>query len=424
MSASNGESDQQGIIGCCLRGGENTSMHAIELVPIDAFSRFDYREAFRLIDWLLSKDQPVTESSLRKAWKEHNKSPFPEDVARAADEVPSAHNLTYYTGPVIESWRKRKIIDGCRAVYERGQENGLSADDLLGEAENLIYGQEVTGVPTIDGKQAGDLMIDDLDRRFHLQGKLSGLETGYAKFDELTDGLQPGEQTIIGARPSQGKTAISLNILEKACFRDRIASVFVTLEMSVASLMKRLASSWTQIPMSVIRKGSYSQEHFQKLTIFRAMVAKAPVQFINAVGGMGIGQLCAAIRRRVKKDKAKFVIIDYLQKIKASEKKEKHTYEVGEVSTRLKALAVSTNVSLLTLAQLNREPEKDKSRIPRLADLADSGQIERDGDTVALLHRDKTTAGKTHLIVAKQRDGDTGSVELFFNKTFCRFENP
>jgi replicative DNA helicase len=339
------------------------------------------------------------------------------------DEVPSAHNLTYYTGPVIEAWRKRKIIDGCKAVYDRGQADGLTADDLLSEAESLIYGQEVTGVPTLDGKQAGDEMIEDLEYRFHLQGKLSGLETGFKKFDELTDGLQPGEQTIIGARPSQGKTAISLNILEKVCFREKIPTVFVTLEMSTKALMKRLASSWTSIPMSTIRKGSYSQQDFQKLTAFRSMTAKAPIWFVNGVGGMGIGQLCSAVRRRVKKDKAKFVIIDYLQKIKASEKKEKHTYEVGEVSNRLKALAVSTGVSLLTLAQLNREPEKDKTRIPRLADLADSGQIERDGDTVALLHRDKTTVGKSYLIVAKQRDGDTGSVELYFNKTFCRFED-
>jgi replicative DNA helicase len=215
-----------------------------------------------------------------------------------------------------------------------------------------------------------------------------------------------------------------LNILEKACFKDKIPAVFVTLEMSIPALMRRLASSWTEIPMSIIRRGSYTEQDFHKLTNFRAMAAKAPVWFINGVGGMGIGQLCAAVRRRVKKDKAKLVIIDYLQKIKSSEKKEKYTYEVGEVSTRLKALAVSTNASLLTLAQLNREPERDKSRIPRLSDLADSGQIERDADTVGLIHRDKTSAiGKTHLIIAKQRDGETDSVELYFNKTLCRFEN-
>lgn len=424
MSASNGESDQQGIIGCCLLGGENTAMQAVELVPLDAFNRIDYREAFRLIDWLLSKNQPVTETALRRAWLDQNKSPFPEDVARSVEEVPSAHNLVYYTGPVIESWRKRKIIDGCKAVYERGQANGISADDLLGEAESLIYGQEVTGVPTLDGREAGDLMVDDLERRFNLQGKLSGLETGFARFDELTDGLQPGEQTIIGARPSQGKTAFSLNVVEHACFTNNIPTVFVTIEMSVPALMRRLASSVTSIPMSVIRKGSYTPQDFHKLTTFRVKAAKAPLWFVNAVGGIGIGQLCAAVRRRVKKDGAKLVVIDYLQKIKASEKKEKHTYEIGEVSTRLKALAVSTNVSLLTLAQLNREPEKDKSRIPRLADLADSGQIERDGDTVALIHRNKLdNTGKSHLIIAKQRDGATDSLELYFNSTFCRFEN-
>ncbi len=177
--------------------------------------------------------------------------------------------------------------------------------------------------------------------------------------------------------------------------------------------------------MSVIRKGSYTAMDFKKFTDFKLMVSKAPVWFIDAVGGIGIATLCASIRRRVKKEKVKLVMIDYLQKIKPTERHEKRTYEVGEVSTRLKALAVSTNVSLLTLAQLNRESEKEKGRSPRLADLADSGQIERDADTVALIQRDKTDAnGKTNLIIAKQRDGDIGIVTLMFNKLFCRFENP
>lgn len=425
MSASNGHADEIGIIGCCLLGGTNTCIQAVEMVPREAFSQLALRDVFALIEGLTAEDKPISEQVIRKAWNEQNKSPFPEEAARSIDEVASPHALSYYVGPMLESWRKRKVIDGCRAVYERGKANGISADDLLAEVESLIYTEEITGVPTRTGEEAAELMVDDLERRFLLQGKLSGISTGFSKFDELTDGLQPGEQTIIAARPSQGKTAISLNILERACFKDRIPTVFVSLEMSIAALMRRLASSWTNIPMSVIRKGSYDQRDFQKFTEFKKMVGKSPVWFIDAVGGIGIGPLCASIRRRVKKDKAKLVMIDYLQKIKPSEKCEKRTYEIGEVSSKLKALAVSTNVSLLTLAQLNRESEKDKGRTPRLSDLADSGQIERDGDTVALIQRDKTDKnGGTNLIIAKQRDGDIGFVKLTFNAPYCRFENP
>ena len=425
MSESNGHADEIGVIGCCLLGGINTCIEAVEMVPREAFSQLSLRDVFVLIASLTAEDKPITEQSIRKAWSEQHKSPFPQQAAKAVDEVASAAALTYYVGPLIESWRKRKVIDGCRSVYERGKANGITADELLVEAESVIYSEEITGVPTRTGKEAAQLLVDDLERRHQLQGKLSGIATGFSRLDELTDGLQPGEQTIIAARPSQGKTAISLNILEKACFVDRIPTVFASFEMSIPALMRRLASSWTGISMSDIRKGTYTPQNFQKFTTFNAMVSKAPVWFIDAVGGIGIGPLCASIRRRVKKDKVKLVMIDYLQKIKPAERHEKRTYEVGDVSTRLKALAVSTNASLLTLAQLNREPEKDKSRPPRLADLADSGQIERDADTVALIQRDKTsTNGGTNLIIAKQRDGDIGIVRLIFNSLFCRFENP
>src|SRR5204863_8592006 len=123
----------------------------------------------------------------------------------------SAHALAYFVPSVIESWRKRKVIDGCLAVYQRGKANGISADNLLTEVESLIYAEEITGVPTRTGEEAANLLVDDLERRNLLQGKLSGIETGFAELDKLTDGLQPAEQTIIAARPSQGKTSISLN---------------------------------------------------------------------------------------------------------------------------------------------------------------------------------------------------------------------
>jgi replicative DNA helicase len=139
---------------------------------------------------------------------------------------------------------------------------------------------------------------------------------------------------------------------------------------------------------------------------------------VDGIDGMGIRQLCTRVRRHVLKYGIKLVVIDYLQKVRPSERHEKRTYEIGEISSRLKALAVETNVAMLTMAQLNRENTKDKGRPPRLSDLADSGQIERDADLVGLIHRSGSDA---KLLIAKQRDGETGIINLNFEGTYCRF---
>ncbi len=417
--------DEMGVIGCCILGGLETSIEAVETVPVDAFSQMPVREIFGIIERLTTEGESITEINLRRRWQESNGTDFPEDVLKSADMVPSALNLSYYVAPVLEAWKKDRIVRACRIVWERGLNEDVTSDALLSEAESVLYAEEITGVLTRNAKEASEIMVNDLERRHQLQGKLSGIETPFSKLNDLTNGLQFGEQTVIGARPSMGKTAISLNILEHACFRNRVPTLFVTLEMSVAALMCRLASSWTNIPLSVVKRGTYTERDFKKFTDFKLISSKAPFWTIDAVGGIGLSQLCASVRRRVRKDKIKLVIIDYLQKVKPSEKCEKRTYEVAEVSMQLKALAVKTGVCMLTLAQLNRDSEKDKKpRAPRLSDLADSGQIERDADTVALIHRDRSDrTGSTSLIIPKQRDGDTGVVLLSFNSMLCKFED-
>jgi replicative DNA helicase len=153
----------------------------------------------------------------------------------------------------------------------------------------------------------------------------------------------------------------------------------------------------------------------------------SPLKFMDYVRGIDVKRLCAAIRQHVRQHKTEMVLIDYLQKIRPAARHEKRTYEIAGVSEALAALARSTGVALVTLAQLNREPDKDKARPPRLSDLADSSQIERDADSVILIHRPKTkddTKGEqATLIVAKQRDGETGVAKVRFNGTYCRFEN-
>jgi replicative DNA helicase len=191
--------------------------------------------------------------------------------------------------------------------------------------------------------------------------------------------------------------------------------------MSEKAIMRRLVSSVGSIPMQSIKTGQLNQHEMSKLMAATVKCSKAPLFFLDRSSGASISEITAVAKRSIRKNGIKLVVVDYLQKI-AGQKSEKRTYEIADVSGKLKALAAKTKTAVLALAQLNRESEKEKGRPPRLADLADSGQIERDADTVVLINRDRSVAkGESMLIIAKQRDGECGIVNVGYDGEFCRF---
>lgn len=239
----------------------------------------------------------------------------------------------------------------------------------------------------------------------------------------MTDGLQLGEMTLIAARPSIGKTAMATSIAAVACIERKVPTLLVTCEMSEKALMRRLVSTVASVPMQAIKTGQLNQNQMVKMTQAVSKISSSPLHFLDLSSNAKIGTITATVRRAARKHGVKLVILDYLQKVHASGKHEKRTYEVAEVSGALKACAVATQTAMLCLAQLNRESEKEKGRKPRLSDLADSGQIERDADTVCLLDRNRSEPkGQAQLIIGKQRDGECGVIELYYDGQFCRFE--
>jgi replicative DNA helicase len=275
-----------------------------------------------------------------------------------------------------------------------------------------------------DSKTVVREFIADAEARFARKGQLSGITSGLSKFDRMTDGIQRGEMTIVAARPSIGKTAIGMCIVDAACIRGDVPTLVVTAEMYRSALMRRLIAVHARVPMQSLRTGDLSERDFKAMTDGGGRIGKAPLHFFDAVVDPSVDRVVAEIRRAVRKYGIQLVLVDYLQKLQASASHEKRTYEVAEVSGKLRACAVSTGVAMVVLAQLNRESEKEKGRAPRLSDLADSGQIERDADTVALLSRDRNVKhGDAMLLVAKQRDGETGGVPLLFEGEFCRFSD-
>jgi replicative DNA helicase len=267
--------------------------------------------------------------------------------------------------------------------------------------------------------------IDQMQERFNRKGTLSGIATGFHWFDHKTDGLQLREMALFAARPSIGKTAIAIAIAHKAAIQDKVPTLFVSLEMSREAIFRRMVSTIGSIPMQNLKSGDLTDGDMRSMTAASAKIANSPLWFLDGPSSHSISSITAHVRRAVRKHKVRLVIVDYIQKVKAADRSEKRTYEVAEVSGKLKEIAVQTGVAMLALAQLNRESEKEKGRQPKLSDLADSGQLERDSDLVALLNRDRTEpSGEAAIIIAKQRDGECGIVPLWYDGQFCRFTDP
>jgi replicative DNA helicase len=193
--------------------------------------------------------------------------------------------------------------------------------------------------------------------------------------------------------------------------------------MSEDALYRRMIGNFAGVSLRRTRRGQLSQHELQALSNANARVSRSNLRFLDVSrGAKTVSTVVAGVRREVRKHGIKLVIVDYLQKLKPSEKNEKRTYEVGDVSEKLHACASSTKTAVVCLAQLSRESEKDKGRMPKLSDLSDSSQIEKDADLVLLLHRDRAeTRGEGSLIIAKQRDGECGLIQLFYDGQFCRF---
>jgi replicative DNA helicase len=417
---------EAGVLGCimlspieCLDICAET-MRAGEAVFYAPQNGLIYRAMLALQDDL-SEIDPITIYEKLKGWGKAEEIGGMPTITKLLTEAVTPAAITSYIEILNKKFQLRNLLRACTAATEQIFECNGEVDSIVSYVERNILSVEKNGVkPTLDSKMAGDRMIDDLERRMNLNGKLSGLDTGFKLLNYMTQGIQYGEQMIIGARPSQGKTALGLTILTHAGFSG-VPCLFVSLEMSIEAIMRRMCSIKTRVPLKIIREGTYDDGAMSKFAIFRGQLNKAPIFFADGVDGYGIREIASRINRMVLKHGIKLVVIDYLQKIRASEKQEKRTYEVAEVSQRLKALAYDNNVAMITLAQLNRENvkgEKKEARAPRLSDLADSGQIERDADVVGLIHREGNNA---KLIIAKQRDGEVGSVPLYFDATYAQF---
>jgi len=263
---------------------------------------------------------------------------------------------------------------------------------------------------------------------------LTGIGTGFADLDKMTSGLHEGEMIVIAARPSMGKTSLAMNIADTVAVDQRLPVGVFSLEMTAEALVLRMLCSRSRVNLRHITSGFLANQDFPKLTGAAGKLANAPL-FIDDSAGLSILQLRAKARRMAQQYGIKLFVIDYLQLLHSTARRaENRQQEIADISNGIKALAKELKVPVIVLSQLNRELEKDKNRKPRLSDLRESGAIEQDADLVALLYKPsggddddgggpEQDAEPVNLLIAKQRNGPTGDVNLTFLKSYTRFES-
>jgi replicative DNA helicase len=351
-------------------------------------------------------------------------------LAALADGMPRVSNVEHYARIVREKALLRNLIHATHNIQQRALEGEDGADSILDNAESSIFALAE------DRVKAGlipikDIVRDNFERleKIFREGKsITGVSTGYTELDKLLSGLQPSELLILAARPSQGKTALALNLAENISIRAGMPVAFFSLEMSKESLLQRLVASVAQIDAHKFRSGHLSREDWRRMTEALGTISSAPL-WIDDAGSTSVLEI-GAKARRLKRDKGlSLLVIDYLQLITGRGRFNNRQEEVSSISRGLKGLAKELKIPVLVLSQLTRAPEREE-RGPQLSDLRESGAIEQDADVVMFIYRphwSKMEASpeerdQAEIQVAKQRNGPTDKVRFVFRSRLTRFE--
>jgi replicative DNA helicase len=435
---------EKGVLGCQLLSPNDCVGEVIEkLRGIGAEAHYDLRHQTIQAELLEMYDNriPIDLITLQQRLKDKQLLEQTGGIVyltQLQDAVPSAANLSYYLDHVHEKFLLRKMIAVCTDVVGRVHDYEGEVDALMDEVERdilRISESRVQGAST-GIKQLVHQAIGTIENYFSRNGVLSGVPTGFADLDRMTDGLHGSEMIVVAARPSMGKTSLAMNIAEHVAVESKLPVGVFSLEMSAESLVVRMMCSLGRVNLHGIRAGFRNESDFPKLTSAAGKLANAPL-FIDDTAGLSILQLRARARRMWQQHGIKLFVIDYLQLLHSTARRsqDNRQQEISDISSGIKALAKELKVPVIVLSQLNRELEKDKSRKPRLSDLRESGAIEQDADVVGLLY--KPSAGDdedggaiedadgqpVNLLIAKQRNGPTGDVNLTFLKSYTRFES-
>lgn len=425
---------EQAVLGAMMIDKEAISK-ATEILRENDFYRQDHRAVYQVIVDLFSKNQAVDMVTVTESLKREGKL---DDVGGIqfitylANAVPTAANISYHAKIVEEKSLLRQLISVSTQIAGSGYEGSEDVNSLLDNAERMILAVSERKISRDFSpiKEVVMSAVDRIDELYNKKGGITGLATGFIDFDHLTSGLQPSDLILIAARPSMGKTALVLNMAQNVAIREKKAVAFFSLEMSKEQLVQRMLCSEASIDSSRLRIGELEDNDWEKLIWAADGLSQADI-FIDDTPGITVMEMRAKARRLKVEHNLQLIVIDYLQLMQGSGKKnsENRQQELSDISRSLKALARELNVPVIALSQLSRSVESRQVKRPMLSDLRESGALEQDADLVAFLYRedyyDKETENKniTELIIAKHRNGPVDTVKLFFHKQFTRFAN-
>jgi len=412
---------------------------AVEIVDDTMFYREGNRRAFRAMVRVFERGDVVDAVTLQEELRVADDLDAVGGVAFLAalfDAVPTAANIEYHCRIVREKALLRRLIEAATTIIQDTYAQQGDVEDLLDQAENRIFqiAQTTDRKGFVWIKEILWPTFEKIEQLQANQSSVTGVPTGFGDLDELTAGFQNGDLVIVAARPSMGKTAFTLNIAQHAAISAKKPVAFFSLEMSKESLVQRVLCAEARVDASRLRRGRLMDDEYARLATAAGYLNTAPI-YIDDTPGISVLEMRAKARR-LKSDRQdlSLIIVDYLQLMVGKGKIENRQQEVSEISRGLKALAKELEVPVVALSQLSRAVEQRPDKRPMMSDLRESGAIEQDADLIMFLYRpeyyfgptDKegnSIEGKAELIVSKQRNGATGTVNLTFLKEFTRFES-
>jgi len=351
-------------------------------------------------------------------------------ISELSMSVPSTANIRYYMRIVEEKSILRRLIHASNDIIKESYDAAEDIDIILDHAEKKIF-----DIAQKKNNQAFEpiksVLLDTYSKIEELtknKGKIVGVSTGFKDFDQRTSGLNPSDFILVAARPSMGKTSFAINMAQYAAVYNKIPVAIFSLEMSKEQLAQRMLSSEANVELQKIRSGDLNETDWVKLVRAAGPLSAAPI-FIDDTPGISAMEMRSKARRLKLEHGLGLIVIDYLQLMSGRGRSENRQQEISEISRSLKALARELNVPVVTLSQLSRAPEARTEHRPMLSDLRESGAIEQDADVVVFLYRDEyynPNSEKKNIaeaIIAKQRNGPTGTVELVWLGQFTKFAN-
>ncbi len=423
---------EQSVVGAMMMD-RAAIIAASETLAAEDFYHHQYGVLFDAIVELFNQNKPVDPVTLQDKLKEKDLPPEISSMEYVLDliaAVPTAANIRYYANMVKDKAMLRKLIKVAESIQNECYAGSEELQTIFANTEKNVFQllQSQNSGEFVPIKQIVINALDRIEKASRIQGNVTGIATGFIDLDYRMSGLQPSDLILVAARPSMGKTAFVLNIAQYTAFHSDIATAIFSLEMSKEQLVNRLFSLESRVDAQMLRNGNLSDTDWEKLIEGAGTIGRSKL-IIDDTPGISIGELRSKCRKYKLEFNLELIIIDYLQLMSGNGRTDSRQQEISEISRSLKALARELHVPVIALSQLSRAVEQRPDHRPMLSDLRESGAIEQDADVVMFIYRDdyynKDTEKKgiAEIIIAKQRNGPIGTVELVWLPDFTKFAN-